>query len=471
MNPLLLPELLALVAKQVQALDAAPCCLVCRAWNHAFSPVLWRRFCIRDSTFTNEHTIQGLYKNALLVQDLRYEGLGFVTRLPLLPCTQLTGLFVYSNRLSPRPVMAGHWDELSRLVKSQHHLRKVSINGYHEQATAEFWRSLTSCTHFTLRSVSLTKEHVRALWEGLRNVQELETCNIHLINTDLFYGEAQGLYLHLKRLVFYTEYDSNAEALFLTKCPNLSELTLAYTIPGQHHALSTLTDVLAQGLLPQLVTLTVTFTAEDHELAACLRAMTITSAQGLNFSSTEFGSLAFLALTRHFASLYTLEWRDCPQVTGTMIQTVVESCPALRVFAATTIKARLIQKGRPWVCLRLRALVLCVVVEGRAEVETEAQVQWDEEDEDAPCEQSRAVFEQLAHLTELVTLTIGPQRHLGPPAPMQGLDLRLVSGLDLLSSLKELRMLDHKGTEQNMGTEDFDWMKANLSKCENYGRW
>ncbi|KAG0329814.1 hypothetical protein BG000_011934 [Podila horticola] len=369
--------------------------------------------------------------------------------------------------------MAEHWDELSRLVQSQHRLRKISIDGYHEQATAEFWRSLTSCTHLKLRSVLLTEEHVRALWEGLRNVQELETSNIHLINTDLFYGEAQGLYPHLKRLVFYTEHDSDAasEALFLTKCPNLSELTLAYTMPGPHHALSTLIDVLEQGLLPQLATLTVTYMAEDHELAACLHAMTTTPVKGLDFSSTEFGQLAFTALTRHFTSIETLEWADCTQVTGTMIQMVLESCPALRVFTATTIKAPLIQTGRPWVCLHLRALVLCVVVEDRAEVETEAQAQWNEEDEDAPCEQSRAVFGQLAHLTELVALTIGPQHHLGPPAPIQGLDMRLVSGLDLLSSLKELRMLDHKGTEQNMGMEDFDWMKANLSKCDNYGRW
>ncbi|KAG0023978.1 hypothetical protein BGZ82_010604 [Podila clonocystis] len=473
-------ELLVLVAMHFEGKEAMPPSLVCHSWNDAFTPMIWKQYLIKKKTLTNERTLQGLVQNASHVQSLFYDDLAFLSRLPLPACTNLTGIYINNNRLSSDIDLAANWDRLTHLIQLQHRLRTVYIEGSGKLATTAFWSSLTSCTHLHLHSLSLTAEHVRALWNACKNLQELDTNNISLINTKYFYSEAKGLYPHLKRLEFRTVYGEppNEAIQFLTKCPHLTEFSLACTWHWPQDIVPPFIHVLEQGYLPQLDSLTLTDWVEDRELAACLSAMaaTTTRARYLDFKKTHFGPLAFSAIVPHFATLETLQWTKCAQVTGAMIQTVLESCPRLRVFSATTIQASLIQKGRPWVCLRLRTLVLCVMVEGRAEVEVEVKALWEEkeevvvEEEEVPCEQSRAVFGQLARMTALKDLTIGLQdRPIHQAPPVQGLDLRLRSGLDLLRDLKELRRLNYRGTVPGMGSEDIAWMKANFGKCEILG--
>ncbi|KAG0024126.1 hypothetical protein BGZ81_007818 [Podila clonocystis] len=472
-------------AKHFEAKEAIPPSLVCHSWNDAFTPMIWKQFLVKKKTLNNKRTLQGLARNASHVQSLIYGDLAFLSHLLLPTCTNLTGIYINNNQLSSNIDLAANWGRLTHLIQLQHRLRTVHIEVPGKPATIAFWRSLASCTHLHLHGLKLTAEHVRALWNACINLQELDTNNISLINTKYFYSEAKGFYPHLKRLAFHAVYGEppNEAIQFLTKCPHLTEFSLASTwhwpqdiedidiVPPFIH-------VLEQGYLPQLDSLTLTEWVEDGEIAACLSAMAAatTRARYLDFKMTRFGPLAFSAMVPHFATLETLHWTKCELVTGAMIQTVLESCPALQVFSATTIQAPLIQNGRPWVCLRLRRLVLCVMVEGRAEVEVEVKALWEEKEEvaveveEAPCEQSRAVFGQLARMTALEDLTIGLQEQLTQPAlPLQGLDLRLRSGLDLLRGLKELRRLNHRGTEQRMDSEDIAWMKANFGNCEILG--
>ncbi|KAF9291109.1 hypothetical protein BGZ74_000408 [Mortierella antarctica] len=344
MNGLLPPELLTLLAEHFDATEATSSSLVCRAWNHAFCRVIWRH-------------------------------------LPILS--------------SPLDMHQPH-----------EHLHQQQPAGSSKQATTAFWTSLAPCTHVHLYNLELTAEHTRALWDGCRNLQELDTNSIRLINITHFYGEAQGLNPHLKHLAFRVAYstDAAAEALqLLTKRPNLAESSLACTWHAPRQALLSLIHVLEQGCLPQLNSLTLTDMVEDRGLAACLSAMT--QARQLDFSRTHFDVLAFATLVPHFATLETLQWTKCAQVTGTMVQTVLASCPMLRVFCATQVQARLVQQGRPWVCVRMWRLVVCVV-EDRGGQDGGA---------DGACEQSRAVFGQLARLTALEELAIGGRIWLSRP--------------------------------------------------------
>lgn len=160
-----------------------------------------------------------------------------------------------------------------------------------------------------------------------------------------------------------------------------------------------LIHVLEQGHLLQLKSLNLTGAVEDCELAACLSAMT--QARNFNFESTYFGVQVFPTLVPHFATLETLQWSMCAHVSGEMIQTVLESCPLLRVFCATRVQARLVQQGRPWVCVRMRKLVVLIVVEGQGK-----DVEYAHWMEDL-CEQSRAVFGQIGRVTALEELSIG----------------------------------------------------------------
>lgn len=41
--------------------------------------------------------------------------------------------------------------------------------------------------------------------------------------------------------------------------------------------------------------------------------------------------------------------------------------------------------------------------------------------------------------------------------------------MGLLGELKQLRRFEHRDTVQQMGSEDFAWMKENFVKCENHG--
>lgn len=471
MHPLQLPELLAHVVEYFDANEANSASLVCRAWNNAFSAVIWKLVRITDKTLTNEHAIQGLVRNVPHLRCLTYDDLGFVSRLSIPPCTELTRIIVNNTNMFmclEDTNLTEKWDQLTKLVQDNPRLRTVYIAGTGKPATTAFWASLTSCTQVYLVGVDFTAEHVRALWEGCRNVQQFIADSTHLINTTKFYAEAPDTFPHVKLLDYshISGVDATAEAQnFLTKCPNLTQLAMACTWPSPQKALSVLIAVLEQGYLPLLEKLTLAYRVSDRELFSCLRAMS--RVKSLNVQFTDFGSLAFSSLVPHFATLEKLQWSNCAFVSGEMIQTVLESCPGLSDFSATKIEAALIQKGRPWMCLRLRTLVVCVVVEGR---ETQGQRQKVGE-EDRACEQSRAVFGKLGQLKDLKELKIGVAQGQREPTHVQGLDLRLKSGLTQLAGLRRLRVLDFTGTEQNMGVEDLDWMKTNLKQCESNGRW
>ncbi|KAI8354279.1 hypothetical protein B0O80DRAFT_450686 [Mortierella sp. GBAus27b] len=75
----------------------------------------------------------------------------------------------------------------------------------------------------------------------------------------------------------------------------------------------------------------------------------------------------------------------------------------------------------------------------------------------------RRVFEQLSLLSKLEILSFGRYHDLPPyldrvHVPGMSLDLRLCSGLGILGTLTQLRILRFQCTMQRMGTEDVLWM-------------
>ncbi|KAF9341848.1 hypothetical protein BGZ91_000886 [Linnemannia elongata] len=80
----------------------------------------------------------------------------------------------------------------------------------------------------------------------------------------------------------------------------------------------------------------------------------------------------------------------------------------------------------------------------------------------------RAVYRELAQLTELEKLVIGKWQlateYYQNPAEEQGLDLRLNFGLDTLAGLTRLRELDFRNTPQNLDEQDVVWMAEHF--CE-----
>ncbi|KAF9345334.1 hypothetical protein BGX26_003279 [Mortierella sp. AD094] len=144
-------------------------------------------------------------------------------------------------------------------------------------------------------------------------------------------------------------------------------------------------------------------------------------------------------------------------MTSLMIQEIMVSCPQLNTFIATYLEARDIlgideeeeksknvDKGhggsytRDWTCVGLKELRFQICgLEGRPE--------W-----------QRLVLKQLARLTKLEWLNVANCAKWGSSV-RDGLDLRLGSGLDILSSLKRLESLMFLGLRQEMNEEDVRW--------------
>ncbi|KAF8950088.1 hypothetical protein BGZ52_003760 [Haplosporangium bisporale] len=204
--------------------------------------------------------------------------------------------------------------------------------------------------------------------------------------------------------------------------------------------LEALVKVFNEGHLPCLESIKVWGRFSDDALAPCLKAVPPLKELTIN----HFGDLSFEALSRHFASLERVTMLS-GSFTGTMIETTLESCPRLIYISAKKILATRIIRGKPWICCTLKTFAVSILVDTDNEAEIGTQ--------------SRGVFEQITRLTCLTNLRVG----LRSEKKTQGLDFRLESGLESLSTLQCLRSLDFSGTAQNMSAADVEWVRTNLT--------
>ncbi|KAG0220459.1 hypothetical protein BGX31_011008 [Mortierella sp. GBA43] len=182
------------------------------------------------------------------------------------------------------------------------------------------------------------------------------------------------------------------------------------------------------------------------------------------FPRTRVGQWAFQSMAGHFASLQELDLGDCGLLTSQMAQRIMTGCPNLISFWGVSLNARDIlgisrgdgeatgqggsestteeqqqqqqQQAPKWVCTQLR--ILSIFIFGFA---------------GEPQDWYRRVLEQLSRLTKLETLAVGS----GWSSP-DGLDLRLETGLGVLSTLTELQEFRFEGLSQKMEEQDVRWM-------------
>ncbi|KAF9364656.1 hypothetical protein BGX34_000827 [Mortierella sp. NVP85] len=170
---------------------------------------------------------------------------------------------------------------------------------------------------------------------------------------------------------------------------------------------------------------------------------------------SEFREQAFRSLVRHFAHLRVLYLGICVGLSSKMAQQILKSCPNLSIFRGVTLKAQdilgiaednatadetiLHQQPQDWVCTNLHTLSIFIHgLEGKPRL-------W-----------HKRIFQQLAKMKKLVSLTIGPG--ISREASYDGLDLKLESGLDALAGLKHLSSLEFNGISQHMEERDVRWM-------------
>ncbi|KAF9363540.1 hypothetical protein BGX34_003860 [Mortierella sp. NVP85] len=145
----------------------------------------------------------------------------------------------------------------------------------------------------------------------------------------------------------------------------------------------------------------------------------------------------FAALQPYFTSLRVLELFLEKGVDTHMAQDILSSCPLLEKLVAPCVDADVITQGKPWVCLELRFLELAFCFIPPNTVSTLQPL----------------VFDRLSKLTQLEEWRIIGSSHLGGHV-----DLRIQSGLDKLSTLRELHTVIAYDVVEMMGDAEVDWI-------------
>ncbi|KAG0375826.1 hypothetical protein BGX24_008600 [Mortierella sp. AD032] len=176
-------------------------------------------------------------------------------------------------------------------------------------------------------------------------------------------------------------------------------------------------------------------------------------------SGAKMQSMAVNIIQKHHnLSLNHIRLRGCPSVTSTMIQGLLESCPNLTTLTANVLSIDAISRGRPWICRNLVELQVYLDLCH----ETQASV-------DKTLESQHLVYTRLATLPNLERLLIAriPVRsnNVRPEnLTLHSLNLRLTCGLNTLSALKQLKVLNFVDVEQWLDKESVEWMIASWPK-------
>lgn len=139
-------------------------------------------------------------------------------------------------------------------------------------------------------------------------------------------------------------------------------------------------------------------------------------------------------------------------------QDVLESCPSLEHFAATTITAKDIINGKPWACYRLRIFEAMINMNFSSPSRKPSGPRLAfSQDEESQC---LHIFERLGQLNQLTELNLGcPDKYLDDMGGIQVrlLPLELRVGLGHLSTLRDLELIGYSFT-QDLRMVDVEWM-------------
>ncbi|KAF9109831.1 hypothetical protein BGX27_007148 [Mortierella sp. AM989] len=188
--------------------------------------------------------------------------------------------------------------------------------------------------------------------------------------------------------------------------------------------------------------------------------------RSLNVSDTSFGHLSLQALLNDApvnsglssatgnlqrwklcGFIETLNIRHCKNISGAMIQTILESCPQLTQLLAERISIDEIARGKAWVCKNMRTMKLYL----SAELNPGPDI----------AEKQHIAYTQLAKLTKLRELNLTEGDSL-KNCERRTLDLRVKEGLSLLAGLNELCVFSFLyDPYQQMEIAEAHWMIAN----------
>ncbi|KAI8603902.1 hypothetical protein EDD21DRAFT_367813 [Dissophora ornata] len=185
------------------------------------------------------------------------------------------------------------------------------------------------------------------------------------------------------------------------------------------------------------------------------------------------------SLEQHLQHLQILDLSLCSAVTGAVVQQILSSSPQLESITANSIHALDILNGELWVCMGLRSwkvfidlspptpsssLASSIPMSGNHEVvRNDAAGDVSTEEFDV---YHNIVYERLSTLIHLEHLGLNRRLslHRRGVVPIQTLDWQLTSGLEQLSTLKELSTICLSHQTVNMSRSAVVWMVEQFPK-------
>ncbi|KAG0320129.1 hypothetical protein BG000_003688 [Podila horticola] len=433
------PELLISIAEYLTPGEAKAPSVVCRSWHDIFESVIWRTYDIAPRT--SVPSLETRAKYARHTKTLMFFGHDMDIQDDLLvPYTQLTRIS-FNGPSRPNLHQEHMCSHLVRIIENNQQLQDLTISEKNLRVPAEVWSAielLPELRELHVRDISKDVKGWEALWNGCQGLRTLAIYVAYVRGSAKLDDEVLEMHPELQS---FTLQEPDFLPL-LRRCPNLRHVS--WESNGSYDRfMDELVNLLRGGKLQNLESLR-TRRTDIQQLVSALTAMNHIKEVSVDNAGSENVSyhLPCHVLTEHFATLQKLTLPNNAVIPDGFVARVLASCPLLTTVALPKTTASEIISGEPWVCSRLARFMICIEIQ--------------DSERETIRNQSREIFGRLSKLPSLIVLNIGPAEH----APIvQGLDLRLESGIDQLLTLTRLERLNFYLTIQDMSAEDVAWMK------------
>ncbi|KAF9169723.1 hypothetical protein BGX21_002582 [Mortierella sp. AD011] len=437
----------------------------CREWHDSFIPLLWQHLNVQS----NHHIPSAqLEKNKHRILQLTIQSQGNGPYFSINGCSNLTRLILRAslNTFRRKKSQYHSWT----LIVNNHSstLKHISLASFRsDDYTEEFCEAVGNCTNLQ----SLTVDGYgfpQLLLKACCNITEIEIRRSSIeVQRSTKSSDDQRNNTRIQHVYIEEPSSPNGVINFLSLCPALRYLSwrsfkmLTFPLPR-------LASALVDGTWPQLEELDVDgYGLKDPELAKALGG--INRLVVLAVPNSEFGSGSMISMGKHLTSIKTLNLCGCKYVSSSMIQSMLCSMTALESLSVGTIKYTDIAEGSAWTSLNLRRLSISINMENplfsKSQDKTLTQ---SGANRDTSFEaRQRVVYERLSSLTRLNVLDIQQPQECS--SLEKSLDLRLISGLGALSSLRKLVNFSFRTTSQEMGMDEIEWIVNNWTSLRKIG--
>jgi len=431
-HPLELTEVVSNVACFVSFRSLPACARVSKTWYQAFIPIIWRDIRLNRG---RAHPPKAIQSHAHLVRTLDID-------CPLI-----------QEHVDLRLPSLNHLDMDSQneastleLVFEHPTLIHLKLWGLVSEPPRLFWENLLvfqNLRDLTLSYVNISEEEdIDKFWELCMQLERLDIRRQQITMRGTLLSRQ---FSHIRDLTMgcFHGCDVPLTMEFIQRCPNLTSYEWMADPSVDTLFIPEFTRLLTTATWRNLdsVFLRSPWIAGD-DISKVVGSMRRIAALGMS-GAMSVGPDFMASLRPFFFTIQKLVLA-AKDITSTMAQEVMSSCPTMETFTALSINDIDIVEGQPWVCLRLRVLHVMFHF-----------------NPSAISYRQPLVFEQLSRLTRLEELDIGGGRLLDRPGGFvfQELsDLRLENGLDKLSTLRLLRVLDFKKARQKMEEQEIEWM-------------